>query len=137
MKKAKRRSDCPIGFALDIFGDRWSLLIIRDMMFYARNSYGEFLRSGEGIATNILADRLSALERTGIIKCSPDPENKSRRLYSLTRKGIGLVPVLVEIIKWSAANDQMTGAPPEFVKTLHSKREGFIKDLSERLMKQA
>jgi|SRR5260221_3410711 len=122
-KRIKRRSDCPISFALDIFGDKWSLLIIRDLMFKEKRTYSEFLISEEKISTNILADRLAKLEDAGLI-------SKFRCLYSLTEKGIDLVPVMVEIIRWSANHDKKTGAPKEFVDRIKHDRENFIAELT-------
>lgn len=133
MAKQKRRSDCPISFALEIFGDRWSLLIIRDLIFKGKRTYGDFLASEEKIATNILADRLVMLEDSGIIKGKTDPENKSRINYSLTPKGIDLIPVLLEIIKWSAKHDKKSAAPKEFVDRVIKNREKFIKEIEGML----
>ncbi len=133
MKKMKRRSDCPISFALDMFGDKWSLLIVRDLMFKGKKTYGEFLVSEERIATNILADRLMMLEETGFIKSKQDKENKSKFNYSLTKKGIDLVPVILEIIKWSAKHDKKTAAPKEFVDKIKNDREKLIQEITESL----
>lgn len=133
MAKQKRRSDCPISFALEIFGDRWSLLIIRDLIFKGKRTYGDFLASEEKIATNILADRLVMLEDSGIIKGKTDPENKSRINYSLTPKGIDLIPVLLEIIKWSAKHDKKSAAPKEFVDRVIKNREKIIKEIEGML----
>src|ERR1044071_667610 len=99
MKEIRRRSDCPISYALDIFGDKWSLLIIRDLMFKHKATYGDFLNSEEKISTNILADRLELLECAGLLTWIEDSSNKSRKLYSLTNKAIDLVPALIEIIR--------------------------------------
>jgi len=123
----KRRSRCPVTFALDRVGDKWSLLIVRDLMFRGRKTYGEFIESGEGIATNVLADRLKRLETEGIIEKTRDPENKRRYIYSLTEKGFDLTPVLLEMIRWSATHDTDTGAPKEFLDMLEKDREGLIK----------
>lgn len=132
-KKIKRRSDCPISYALDIFGDKWSLLIIRDLMFKEKNSYGEFLMSEEKIATNILADRLSMLECAGLIKCKMDKEKKSKYNYRLTDKGIGLVPVLLEIVLWSATFDKQTAAPKEFVDRIKKDNGNFVREIVKQL----
>ena len=123
----KRRSSCPVTFALDRVGDKWSLLIVRDLMFRGRKTYGEFIESGEGIATNVLADRLKCLETEGIIEKVRDPENKRRYLYSLTEKGFDLTPVLLEMIRWSALHDADTGAPKEFLDMIENDLEGLIK----------
>jgi DNA-binding HxlR family transcriptional regulator len=130
-KKINRRSDCPISFALDIFGDKWSLLIIRDLMFKNKRTYTEFMVSEEKIATNILADRLEMLECAGLIKSRVDPNNRSRYNYRLSDKGIDLIPVLLEIVLWSATHDKKTAAPKEFVERVKNDREGFILELRE------
>jgi DNA-binding HxlR family transcriptional regulator len=122
----KRRSLCPVTFALDRVGDKWSLLVVRDLMFRGKQTYGEFLESGEGIATNVLADRLKCLETEGIVTKVRDPENKRRYLYSLTEKGFDLTPLLLEMIRWSAKYDADTGAPKEFLEMLENDREGLI-----------
>jgi DNA-binding HxlR family transcriptional regulator len=95
------RSDCPLNFGLEIFGDRWSLLIVRDLMFFGKRYYNEFLDSAEEISTNILADRLAMLEKEKIIQKRKDKDHKQKLVYSLTQKGIDLVPVIIEIGFWS------------------------------------
>ncbi len=101
MKKMKKRSDCPISCSLDIWGDKWSLLIIRDLMFSKKCRYTDFLKSAEGIATNILATKLQALEENKIIEKLDDPESKSKGYYKLTQIGVDLLPILIEIGLWS------------------------------------
>jgi DNA-binding HxlR family transcriptional regulator len=118
-----------VTFALDRLGDKWSLLIVRDLMFRGRNTYGDFLNSGEGIATNVLADRLKCLEVEGIIEKSRDPDNRRRFLYKLTGKGYDLTPVLLEMMRWSAKHDTDTGAPKAFIQRLENDMEGLIKDV--------
>ena len=95
------RSNCPVNFGLEAFGDRWSLLIIRDIIFWGKKTYGDFLRSDEQIATNILASRLASLEASGIVLKVPHSTDKRRDVYQLTAKGLDLIPLLVEIISWS------------------------------------
>src|SRR6185437_2562561 len=95
------RSLCPINLTLEVFGDKWSLLIIRDIMFEGKRHFRELLQSDEKIASNILADRLNMLEHKGIITKSPDPAHKQKLIYTLTEKGIDLLPLLVEIGTWS------------------------------------
>lgn len=129
MKRVKRRSDCPISFALDIFGDKWTLLVVRDLMFRNKMHYGDFLKSEEKIATNILADRLNVLEYAGIIKKIQDSKNKARYIYSLTNKGINIMPVLVEIVLWSAKYDLKTATPKKFVAQAKNNREELIKQI--------
>ena len=101
MTKNNFRSNCPLNVGIETFGDRWSLLIIRDLMFFGKRHYNEFLVSHEGIATNLLADRLKRLEEVGIIWKSKDPSHKQKIRYSLTEKGIDLLPIIVEIGMWS------------------------------------
>lgn len=120
------RSACPISTALDIFGDKWSLLIIRDLMFNEKKTYGEFLTSEEGIATNILADRLGMLESTGIISRHRHPDSKAKLLYKLTAKGIDLVPVLIEIITWSEKHHNVHPYAKQFVKQVRKDKEGVV-----------
>src|SRR5262245_65632775 len=103
MRKRHRKSDCPVHFALEVFGDAWTLLIVRDLMFKSRSTYTELLRAEEGIATNILADRLVRLEEDGII--TREEKAGGGVAYRLTAKGIDLLPVMVEIIGWSAKPD--------------------------------
>jgi DNA-binding HxlR family transcriptional regulator len=97
----KNRSECPLSCSLDIFGDKWSLLIIRDLIFENKCTYNDFLKSQEGIATNILASRLKELEENGIIEKSAHPDSKAKNLYRLTSKGIDLLPILIEVYIWS------------------------------------
>lgn len=132
MPASTRRSDCPISFALDLFGDRWTLLVIRDLAFKGKNSFGDFLASEEGIARNILADRLARLEAEGFIEKRPNPDDLRRSIYTLTERGLGLIPVLVEMILWSAREDPDTGAEADFVREATEDREGLIERLQRR-----
>lgn len=133
MKQIVRKSDCPINFALEIFGDRWTFLIIRDLMFKGKHFYNEFIVSEEGIATNILSDRLSLLERNGIINKSSDPSHKQKIKYQLTQKGIDLVPVLVEFIMWSAKYDKFSAVDKGFVKAVKKDKLGLISEITKGL----
>lgn len=128
----KRKTGCPIAYALDTFGDRWTLLIIRDMVLRGAKTYGEFIEAGEGIATNVLADRLRRLEAEGIIRKSRDPENRRKFNYAPTKKGLGLIPVMIEMILWSAKYDPNTAAPKKVLKKIRSDREGFIAEIRAR-----
>lgn len=125
------RSGCPISIALETLGDAWSLLIVRDLMFKDRRTYNEFLQAEEGIASNILADRLRKLEATGIVEKQHDPSDARRFIYRLSAKGIDLAPVLVELVIWSARHEA-TDAPAAVVRAMRSDREGFIADVRER-----
>jgi DNA-binding HxlR family transcriptional regulator len=95
------RSGCPINLALEVFGDRWTLLIVRDLMFAGKRHFRELLRSDERIASNILADRLAMLVEQGIVTRGDDPSHKQKAVYSLTEQGIALLPVLAQIGIWS------------------------------------
>ncbi len=95
------RSGCPINLGLELFGDRWSLLIVRDIMFAGKRHFREFLASAEGISSNILADRLVRLTEAGVLTRAGDPEHKLKAIYSLTEKGIELLPIIAEISRWS------------------------------------
>ena len=125
-----RRSDCPTAYALDVFGDRWTLLVIRDLMFGGKRRYGDFLGSEEGIATNVLSDRLARLEARGIVAVSPDPADGRRRVYRLTRKGLDLAPLMVEMILWSARYDPRSAAPQAFVRRARRDRAGLLREIA-------
>ncbi|MFD2033771.1 winged helix-turn-helix transcriptional regulator [Belliella marina] len=135
MKEIKKRSDCPISSSLDIWGDKWSLLIIRDLMFSKQCTYGDFLKSKEKIATNILATRLQMLEESGLIFKSDHPESRAKTLYRLTQKGIDLLPILSEIYLWA---DKYFTIPTElksYFKELKSDKQTFIKSQTKELKK--
>ena len=99
------RSHCAVNYGVEIFGDRWSLLIIRDIVFAGKKTYGEFLKSEEGIATNVLATRLAFLEEQGILSKAPSPEDRRKDFYTLTEKGLDLIPIVLSIVVWSARHD--------------------------------
>ena len=128
-KELRRRSDCPISFALELFGDKWTLLIIRDMMFKRKRRYGEFVESGEKIATNILADRLAKLEIDGLVTRRTDPENGRQLIYTLTAKALDLAPMLIEMILWSAKHDPRTAADRAFIRQAKVNRMQLIRDV--------
>ena len=130
MRQRHRKSDCPVHFALEVFGDPWTLLIIRDLMFKDRRTYTEFLHAEEGVATNILADRLMRLEQDGIIAKDETPGGGG---YRLTPKGIDLLPIMMEIIGWSAKHDPRTAADRDFVRRLRTDRDAFAKELRATL----
>lgn len=120
------RSHCPINFVLETFGDKWALLVIRDLMFHGKRHYGEFLASDERISTNILADRLQRLERDGVIERESDPDHGSKVIYRLTQKGRDLIPVMLEITAWSGKYDAKTNAPGPFLKAIRKDRRALI-----------
>ena len=133
MVREKRRSDCPINYDLELFGDRWTLLIIRDLMFKGKQYYGEFLRSEEKIATNILANRLEMMEEAGIIQRRADPNHALKVVYKLTERGVDLVPLLIEVIKWSGKHDKNTAADMKFISKAKKDRDGLIKEITIQL----
>lgn len=122
----QRRSDCPINFAVETFGDPWSLLLIRDIVYFGKKTYGEFLASEEGMATNILASRLTRLEERGILMKMPSGQDKRKEEYILTEKGLDLIPVLVEMANWSAEHDPQTAAPAAWIALMKADREKMI-----------
>ena len=109
------RSDCPISYALDFFGDKWTFLIIRDMVFDGKRFYSDFINSKEGIATNILSDRLKKLEQHEVIESRVYEQLRTKKEYTLTSKGKNLVPILVEMILWSAQYDDSLNVPQSFI----------------------
>lgn len=129
-----RRSGCPINALLETLGDTWSLLIVRDLMFFGRTTYNDFLKAGEGIATNILSDRLQKLEAAGIIEKRRDLDDARKFIYRLTEKGMDLAPMLIEMILWSARHEP-TDAPVEVVNAMAADRAAFIANLREAWLK--
>lgn len=120
-----RQSGCPVAFGLDIFGDRWTLLIIREMMIRGKSTYGDFQAIEEGIATNVLADRLKQLEGQGVVEKHRDPDNRRSFIYSLTEKGRDLAPIMIEIILWSGRHDNRPQAKRDTVEKIKMDRAGF------------
>ncbi|MFI5058123.1 MAG: winged helix-turn-helix transcriptional regulator [Candidatus Acidiferrales bacterium] len=126
----KRRSGCPLNASVEMLGDRWSLLILRDMMLRGFRSYKEFLESYEGIATNILADRLKKLIAHGIITTEQDPSDGRRRIYLLTAKGLDLAPVLTEMVLWAAAHEVTDNQA--LVRLMKKDKEHFLTGIRQR-----
>ena len=120
-----KRSECPLNAFLETLGDKWSLLIVRDLLFKRRTSYKDFLAGGECVATNILATRLRSLESAGIITSRDDASDARKRVYRLTPKGLDLAPILVEMIIWGAEHFK-TAAPPEVIGHMKRDRDGFL-----------
>jgi len=127
------RSNCPINFVLETFGDKWTLLIVRDLMFKGKSSYTEFLQSDERISTNILADRLKKLEDNGIVKKDVALDNRSKLIYALTDRGKELLPIMLEITAWSAKHDTATNAPASFLSEFTSSKHEMITNILENL----
>lgn len=126
-----RRSGCPVSLALEIFGDRWSLLIVRDVMVRGYRTFQEFLQSGEGIASNVLAERLKRLRAAGILTAERAEGDGRKICYQLTQKGIDLAPAVLEIFLWSAAYEP-TGAPSAVVENMAHNREQILREVRRR-----
>ena len=120
-----RQSGCPIAYGLDTFGDRWSFMIIREIMLKGKKTYNEFLEMDEGIATNILADRLKHLETEGIVTKSRDPEKYRSYIYALTEKGSDLAPIVLDIVAWSGKYDDRPFALRTVVNKVKKDRKGY------------
>ncbi|AIW15925.1 helix-turn-helix domain-containing protein [Vibrio tubiashii] len=132
-KKTKEWSGCPVRFGMSQFGDKWSFLILRDLMFKGRHYYQEFLEAGEGISTNILASRLADLESNGLISKKRDTVKRSKFVYTLTDKGIDLLPMMLAMIDWSEKYDTKTEVPSDFIRTLREEPERLRQKLREGL----
>ena len=133
MKSNNKRSDCPLSCSLDVFGDKCSLLFLRDLIFFQKSTYNDFLKSAEGIATNILASRLKALEENSIIEKLEHPDSKAKILYRLTPKGYDLLPILMEIYIWS---DKYFTIPEDIkatIKEAKKDKEKFMKQVTKEL----
>lgn len=137
MKTLTKRSECPLSSSLDILGDKWSLLIIRDMMFFNKSTYGEFLKSAEGIATNILATRLQNLEENKLIIKLEHPDSKAKVLYKLTQKAIDLLPIIVEIHLWAEKYFDIPADIKAMIKETKKDKQEFIKVMTKQLKAQA
>ncbi|MFD0990259.1 winged helix-turn-helix transcriptional regulator [Mariniflexile jejuense] len=136
MKKNNKRSDCPVSSSLDVWGDKWSLLIVRDLIFAKQCTYGDFLKSEEKIATNILASRLQMLEENNIITKSDHPDSKAKVLYQLTQKGIDLLPLMIEINLWAEKYYVLPADSKAMLKEVKKNKENFIKTITKELKKR-
>lgn len=119
---------CPINASLLVLGDRWSLLVVRDILFAGYRTFNEFLRSARGVATNILADRIKGLLDAGILTKTADPEDGRKWIYGLTPKGVDLAPVLLELSKWGSTYENGI-APPGVLERWEKDRIGFLAEL--------
>jgi DNA-binding HxlR family transcriptional regulator len=128
----KRNTGCPIAYALDHFGDKWSLIIIRDLLLKGHETYGQFLLGDERIATNILANRLKHLEEAGLVYKHRNAQNRRSNIYGLTEKGLDLAPLMLELIRWSAAYDPKSKANPKIVARIETDREGLLADILKK-----
>lgn len=131
----ERRSACPLNASVEMLGDRWSLLILRDMMLRGFSSFKEFLTSYEGIATNILSDRLKRLITHGIVTTKEDPSDGRKLIYVLTPKGLDLAPVLTEMVLWAAKHEE-TGNQP-LVRQMQKGKEQFVETVRQRYLEKS
>jgi DNA-binding HxlR family transcriptional regulator len=130
---AKKRSECPLSGGLEILGDKWTLLIIRDLMFTNRREFGHFLQSGEGISTNILSERLERLQCYGLILKEPHPDHGKKYIYSLTDEGVKLAPTIFEFTLWASQAIDNTFMPPQILTAIKNDRAGLMKLIKKRV----
>lgn len=128
-----RRSPCPIAYALDLFGDRWTLLVLRDAILGGKRHFQEFLDGGEGIATNVLSDRLKRLEEAGMLTKDRDPADRKRFVYRPTAKAKDTLPVMLEIVAWSARYDPETPVSAALRRRIHEERAQLVEEILGRL----
>lgn len=128
------RSACPLANALDILGDRWTLLVLRDLIFYGRREFSEFMGSGEGIASNILSERLERLCCSGLVARFDHPTNGKKYVYRVTAKGADLIPTMIELVLWSAQYLPEVQVPPERMAPLVHDRAAFTAQLKASLL---
>ncbi|MGA2369697.1 MAG: winged helix-turn-helix transcriptional regulator [Candidatus Korobacteraceae bacterium] len=133
--RSKHRSGCPVSISLEILGDRWSLLIVRDLMVRGFRTYKEFQSSGEGIATNILAGRLRKLQVAGIIAAEVEAADGRKVNYRLTEKGIGLAPLVLELLIWGARHEG-TDAPCALIEKMAKNRKQIVAEVRRRWQKR-
>lgn len=133
MKEPKKRSVCPVSSSLDIWGDKWSLLIVRDLIYSNHSTYSDFLKSEEKIASNILASRLLNLENNGIISKKEHPESKAKVLYQLTEKGIDLLPLIIEAYLWGEKYFTLSNSHLELLKRIKNDKQSFVNNLMLKL----
>ncbi len=131
VSKSQRRSGCPVSVSLEILGDRWTLLIIRDLMVRGYRTFKDFQSSSERIATNILADRLRKLEGAKIVVTEPDENDRRKVNYRLTDKGMDLAPLLMDLLIWGARHER-TGAPEGLAEKMEAQREPFLAEARRR-----
>lgn len=127
MKRADHKSDCPINYTVEIFGDTWSMIIYRDMATLGKKTFGEFLASDERIGPSVLADRLNHLESKGIVSRSLDTEDKRKAIYTLTSDGINAVPILYEIATWGSNTYANPVSHPAWFASMKLDRTNVVK----------
>lgn len=128
-----RRSDCSISYALDYLGDKWTLLVLRDLLFQGKRRFKDFQASDEKIASNILTQRLKQLENAGMVARRPDPESGRSVLYEPTDKAIDLIPTMLELTRWSGKYDPQTRVTPKLARRITEDRNGLLAEIMTRL----
>jgi len=134
--KSTARSQCPISLALDVIGDRWSLLIVRDLMFAGKRYYRELMRSDEGISSNILAERLARLVDVGVLSRTDDPNHQQKAIYSLTPMGIDLLPIVAQLGIWGRKHLPVTPESGAHAKRLEKGGATLLKKIQAELRRQ-
>ena len=129
-----RRSACPIAGSLDVLGDPWGLVIVRDLMFRDNHEYGDFLGSEESITTNVLADTLTRLTEAGIVQRIAHPTESNKFIYRLTEMGIDLLPLVIELSHWGVKYVPGNGGPPSALKEALEKRDEVIERIRKKLL---
>ncbi|MFD0766830.1 winged helix-turn-helix transcriptional regulator [Mucilaginibacter lutimaris] len=135
MKTIERRSTCPINYSVEIFGDKWMLLLLRDLMFNGKNSFLEFKASDEKISSAVLTEKLNTLLNEGIVTKITSPKNASKFLYMLTEKGIELVPFMVEFLNWGSRYNP-NGGPKTLLEKIEKNKKKAIAELQDNLRSQ-
>ena len=135
-KHDHRQSGCGVAFGLDIFGDKWTLVVVRDMILSGKRHFNEFSASSEKMATNILSDRLKRLEEEGVVNKVIDPDNVSKFIYELTAKGKELIPVVLEIMLWGSKHVANPNAPAALLRWAKKDRDGLVKAILDSLKKR-
>lgn len=135
-RQPPQHQPCPVTFALDVFGDRWSLLVLRDVMLEGRCRYKDLLTANPGLATNVLADRLKRLERRGLLSRQRDPSDARQYLYTPTELAVSVVPILVEMIAWGARHGN-GAVSPSFLQRFDTDRDGLVADLQQQIRARA
>jgi DNA-binding HxlR family transcriptional regulator len=137
MKELKQRSTCPVSTSLDVLGDKWALLILRDMVFAGKSTYGQFLQSAEKMATNVLADRLALLEAQGLLTKAVAADKKSKFTYRLTEKGLDTVPIIAELLLWGARHGSTVVDPGLLAELQTGNKDAAVAKYQQRAREQA
>jgi len=127
--KNMRWFGCPVRYSGGLLGDKWSLLLIRDLMFKGRRNYSDFLDDDESIASNVLADRLGKLVEAGIFTKSRDPKNGKKYVYTLTEKGRDILPILMEMFRWAQKHDDKTFVSQQYIDNMDKSPKRFMKSV--------